>query len=269
MLEQRFVKGFLGLFAVLVALSYVAMPLVILFTVRMAPRKGLESFDPDDPELLEQFTGQAKGARRRLEELGFETLTGIFAPSLASNVKAVLVTLIERRTCDFATIVMAFVRDPATGRWKFHRQFLTCFTRYRDGSVVVTRNSKDLSSFPPRSNTTTYSLPSVKSASRLIAIHQCVKRRHHGAEPILRHEEEFRGNLLEYFAVSSEEEVADAIDAGYLRPLEEGVFGPTIMGAFLMTWKELWPWKWVRQLRVRALEKQLLNELADELPSEM
>ncbi len=41
------------------------------------------------------------------------------------------------------------------------------------------------------------------------------------------------------------------------------------MGAFMMTWKELWPWKWLRQLRVRALEKQLLNELADELPSKV
>ncbi len=268
MSEHEFVKGLLGLIAFFVALFYGVMPFLILFTVRMAPRKGLESFDPDDPELLDQFTGQAKGARRRLEELGFETLTGIFAPSIASNVKAVLVTLIDRRTCDFATIVMAFVRDPATGNWKFHRQFLTCFTKYRDGSVVATRNAKDLSSFPPRPNSTTYSLPSVKSASRLIAIHQCAKRRHHGSEPILRHEVEFRGDLLEYFAVSSEEEMSDAIEAGYLRELQDGVYRPTLKGAFLMTWKELWPWKWLRQLRVKALEKQLLNELADELPSE-
>lgn len=268
MSEPEAIKGLLGLLLSFAALVYGLGPLLILSTFRMAPRKGLELFDPDDPELAAQFTGQARGIRRKLEEMGFELLAGLFAPSIASNVKAVLIVFVDRRTCDFATIVMAFLQQPGTKDWKFHRQFLSCFTRYRDGTVVTTTNSKDIGSFPRRPNHASCLLPSVKAASRLVAIHQFRKRREHGSEPILRHEVEFRGDLLEYFATSTEEELSDAIEAGYLRPPQDGVYRPTVKGAFLMTWKELWPWKWLRQLRVKALEKQLLSELAEELPQE-
>lgn len=199
--------------------------------------------------------------------VGHEQVNGLVG-LIAANVKAVLVVLINRRTCDVASIVMAFLQQPGTAQWKLHRQFLMCFTRYRDGSVVSTTNGRDLNSFPSRPHQTTTWLPSVKSVSRLIAIHQCVKRRHHGAEPILRHDAEFDGDMQEYFAVSEEEGMNAAIEAGYLRPPQEGVYRPTLKGVFLMTWKELWPWKWLRHMRVRALEKQLLNELADELPVE-
>jgi len=59
------------------------------------------------------------------------------------------------------------------------------------------------------------------------------------------------------------EELEAATKAGYMRLVAgEGVYRPTVMGAIMMTYGELWPYKGVR-LRWRAhRERELMAELA-------
>jgi len=50
-------------------------------------------------------------------------------------------------------------------------------------------------------------------------------------------------------------------DDGYLRLTSNGYFRPTLKGAFLMVWRELWPWKMIRRHQRDRVASELLEDL--------
>ena len=260
--------GLLVFLAWIVVAMYGIVPLLVFATHRMEPRKNLEEFDPDDPDLSARFTREAKTTRQALETLGFELLSGLFVPSVEKRVKLIVLLFTNRRTNVGASINLVFLNRSRGNNWKIRQQFVMYASRFRDGTAIATITSKDLSAFPPRQRQLVTILPTKLSPSRLLAIHQCLQRRLTSSLPYSRIEEEFGGDVLKASAAQVNEEFSDHVNAGYLRLPRDGVYRFTLKGAFLVIWKQFWPWGWIRRLQARAYERQLREEFAAELPSE-
>jgi|SRR5712691_3357859 len=252
----------------IVVALYGIVPLLVFATNRMEPRKKLEEFDPDDPDLSARFTREAKLTRQALEALGFELLSGLFLPSITKQVKLIVLLFTNRQSNVGATINLVYLNRSRGNNWKLRQQFVMYTSRFRDGTAIATLHSKDLSAFPPRPRVLVTNLPTKLPPSRLLAIHQGLQRRLTSSAPYSRIEEEFGGDVLKAFATQVNEEFSDFVTAGYLRPPREDVYRFTLKGAFLVIWKQFWPWGWIRRLQARAYERQLLEEFAAELPME-
>jgi hypothetical protein len=131
-------------------------------------------------------------------------------------------------------------------------------TRFTDGSLVDTNNSEELGAFAPVETRHTVSLPWVKDVGRLYHIHQAVvdqvaagkTKSWRDADPAV------------YFHEAMLEEMIVQLDTGYLfREPGDGDFRPTIKGAILMTYKNLWPITSLLKARRKRKGERLLQEL--------
>ena len=79
-------------------------------------------------------------------------------------------------------------------------------------------------------------------------------------------ETEYGGNALRYVAKAVlEETFRDQVGTGYLAEESTG-FRPSVKGAWIMAWQELWPIKSIRRQRERRRAERLLAELEPRLP---
>lgn len=250
-----------GVFVFLWAvLMYVGAPVLIHQTLKQSARPELYPFPPDDPSLPD---AEARDFQAVIDELGpegFEPVTGLTLPSQTPNVKAVLLLLANRQTKDAAMASAMYAITPAGMR---RSVFYVAFaTRFRDGSVVQTNNSGVPGSFPPRPGHTVGRLPSVQDAARLYRLHRALVARSGSGRKVFRLDEEFRGDAAAYAAATMVEELEDAARAGYMALSPDGeTYRPTLKGAFLMTWKQLWPTKGILRAARDRTARRLIAEL--------
>lgn len=105
----------------------------------------------------------------------------------------------------------------------------------------------------------------IRDIRRLYCLHQRLSDRfRQRGQPTLRMDTEFGGDAVQYIAKAVlEETFRDQVGRGYLAEGPNG-FRPTIKGAWLMTWQELWPVKGLRRWRERQRAERLLVELEAE-----
>ena len=90
---------------------------------------------------------------------------------------------------------------------------------------------------------------------------------HGSGEKILRLDDDFQGDAVRYMQFALIEELDNACRAGYMQlDAAQSVYRPTIKGACLMTWQELWPFKGIRLAGRRRREAKLLADLAYQVP---
>jgi hypothetical protein len=142
-------------------------------------------------------------------------------------------------------------------------KYVQFITRFNDETIYLTSNSKVLSSFPPRPGYHTNKFAGVDNPIRLYEIHQGIVR-----EPSQTHKktllliEEFQGDGEAYQRWSLKREMEDAANAGCLYLDESSQsYRPTLVGAFTMTWKLLWPWKLFQLQARRRNAARILAEL--------
>jgi hypothetical protein len=248
----------LGIFAVLV---YVVLPVVIRFTLHQSANPDLVCFRADDSELPTAVTDHLQNVIEELKPLGFEPVEGLFLPNASPRVKAFVFLLVHRANKDNAFAMAAYAQMP--DGYRLRTAHLEISTRFRDGSLVSTSNSKVSGSFPLRPRQTKTRLPIVQDGARLYRLHQAVLKRHEvAAGKILRLDEEFHGDVAAYLHQSMEEELEDAAAAGYMyRSGYETVYRPTWKGAFLMCWAQTWPFKMIRQAQIHREGRRLLDQL--------
>jgi hypothetical protein len=239
---------------------YAGYPVVMRLILTQGARPELTPFSLDDPDLPEQ---EARYFRAVIEELGpegFEPVTGLGLPSQTPLVKEVLLLLVNRQTKDAAMAVMMYAKvAPLPGRKVFYAGF---WTQFRDGMVVSTHNCTDLDGFPPRPKHTAGRFPAVRDAGRLYRLHRALTARSGSGDRVLRLDEEFGGDAAAYVAAMMVEELEDVDRAGYMALARDGkVYRPTWKGAFLMTWKELWPAKAIRRAARSRTARRLIAEL--------
>jgi hypothetical protein len=254
-----------GVVLLLGLVPFVLGPLLIYFTHKQTARPELVPFIPGQTPLPANVDTYFSNTCWALDAEGFKIITGLFLPKQIENVIAGLVYVVNRQERDSA-IVVALHADPPGGMpfTQLHVEFVS---RFRDGRLIQTANAQALSSFPPPPNSVTSFLPSVQDPRRLYRIHRAQVKLHGSGERVLRLDDDFGGDAVRYVQSALIEELDHACRAGYMRlDAAASVYRPTIKGACLMTWQELFPLKNFRLARRRSRERKLLEELALHVP---
>jgi hypothetical protein len=254
-----------GGIALLLLLPFVLGPLLIYSTHKQAALPELEPFLPGQtplPANVDRYFSQACWA---LNAEGFEIISGMFLPRQIEHVIGALIMLANRRDRD-TVIVVALHADPPGGT-PMTQMHVEVVTRYRDGRIVQTGNPQQLSAFPPPPNCVNSFFPSIAEAAQLYRLHRAITQRHGSGEKILRLDDDFAGDSVRYMQFSLIEELNHACEAGYMRlDRAAGVYRPTVKGATIMIWQEMWPFKSIRIARRARNERRLLEELAFHAP---
>ena len=252
----------LAVIVTIAALMYLGGPLLIYFTHRQSARPNLVPFKPGVTPLpadVDQFFHSTSWA---LAQQGFEIASGMFLPSQVESVVVALIYLVNRQEQDGVVAVAMHNKTPGMQTTMFHTEFVT---RYRDGRVIQTNNAQPLSAFPVPPECTNSYLPSVRDPVELYRLHQAICRREGTGPKLLKLDAEFGGDAIKYMAAAILEELEAAAKAGYMRLDAAGAtYKPTLKGAVLMTYGELWPYKGSRLRRRANRERELLAELACE-----
>lgn len=262
------------------ALLYVfGSPLLMLLTFRYQALPNIVQL-PANTSFPEEVREYLFECHEELISLGFSNVGSFSLPDQMSNVKVVFALFVNRVRKTSAMAALVYVK--IAGKWKLGTNYLEFSTRFTDGGLVDTMNSAQVGAFPERPNSIKTQHPEITDIGVLHSAHQLLGDTHFsGRERTLRLDDQFHGDAPALIAVGLTEELEAARAAGYLRlvggdqaefgdamaddnPYRVGiVFTPpsyraTIYGAYLMTWKQLWPFKpIVKRLIYRRDRKRL------------
>lgn len=232
-------------------IMYLGTPLLIWATQRQAANPELEPHGMALEDTNYQFLTTAAA---QMQALGFE-LIGYFGYNVQTNVNVLLAYLVHRKNGDAG---IAVVMETSAG---IKAQTVEFATRFFDQSSITTGNSRKPGVFIQPRTKPVYHFPWIVNPARLYDIHQqLILRDKLGIPkdpPEPGHEQE---RLLEGMRA----EMKDQLERGILRLGASGAYyHPTLWGAYLMTWKLLFP---VKQIRVaiktskaQRLERSLIE----------
>ncbi len=260
----------------LVVVPYLLGPVLIYFTLRVSGYPALDEITLDSPVLPEPVKNYLLPTVRQMQADGFEVLGAYFAGSLVPNVQSFLVLMGNRAAKDTALLAVMYARVFAKHR--LQQAHVEYCSRFTDGTVVDTNNSPELSAFAPLPWKHVYSLPWVEGPRQLYRIHRAaveylcpekVKEWRVGAAP-----ETYPPHAAAaiatrpvgddagaYLCAALVEETSSQLGTGYLYRDSAGDFRPTLKGAVLMTYKNLWPFTALRRARRRRRGEQFLRQL--------
>jgi len=150
--------------------------------------------------------------------------------------------------------------------WKLQSQYVELNKRYRSGREINTGNNPEISAFPTRPNTLTTHISRITDPLELYRVHRAItSAAGEGSERELRLDAKYQGDAATYLADGIREELEAAREDGYIRLASDGdSYHSTFVGAYLMTWKQLPPFKWFAAARHRARVRRFLAELGIE-----
>jgi len=250
----------IGIALCVMLIPYVLGPILIYFTLRFRMPPTVISVDPRAHPLPAEARSYFSKAYEDLTAEGFEFLETILLPDLMPNVQTLFAMYVNRANADMAMSAIIVAQSGVDGELK------TCYVefvrRYDDGVVVQTNNSSELNAFKTMPDEFTTKFWEEQDIRRLYALHQRLADRfRQRGQPINRFDTEYRGDTARFVAHAViEETFRDQIGTGYLTETPSG-FRATPKGAWLMTWKELWPIKRIRRWREKRSAEHLLSEL--------
>jgi hypothetical protein len=240
----------LMLIAALVFAIYLIGPLAVLWTYRFAAR--CRASEVSLAELPEPVALLFAKRIPELRELGFE-LTGCFdCGCLASEAHSYVAYFCNRRTNDFANVTA--MASPAS-----ITSYLEFSTRFTNGLVLETNTNRVLPLTPMNPNTRVFRFPDIHDAQTLLHTHRQIIEKHASA---LRVESEPQGAEIGRFVRMVENYGPRHSQMGYMRLAKDGQsYRLTWKGAFLMTWRGLFPVSFVRNWIYRHAMNSELHSL--------
>jgi hypothetical protein len=251
----------------LVALFYLAIPLVVWKSFRIEGTATIVPIDPADLPLPSDVRQHLDAVGDELQQLGYESRATLLLPSATPNVISLLRVFVNQSENVSAMANSMIVTVKAErGDQVRHQPYVEFTTRYVDGSVFNTLNSEAAPSFPPPAQVLTTRVPWIKEVTKLCQTHEAITTaRSGGLRKILRLDESFGGDEIAFLQACMKEELQRATEAGYMRLVPGGThYVATLPGAYWMTWKELPPFKQLLARRSRARAKRLLAEVGIE-----
>ena len=245
---------YIGWVLAAVAIYYLGLPLLIYFQQRLEAHPQFTKLDfhqlsPATAEFLLERT-------KALLDVGFDEPTVVRMPNPLPNLTTNLIMLVNRATGDKAMVTSIFAEPAAAALKTLYVEFST---RFASGDVFNTLNSSELNAFPPSPNTVRTQAPRVTDTQQLFRLHQFVMNKYGaGGGKIVYDPEQSLDYLANTVLIESYEK---QVKRGWLY-YDDGadVYRPTILGAYLMTWGLLQPFKTVRKMLVRLRERRLLAE---------
>lgn len=252
----------------LAGMYYFLLPLLILFKQRFSADVEIGVFDPQKtppPPSLARYFAETDA---ELVECGFRRLASLALPAPVPHVIAVLQMYVHDGTRDAALVSVIFgvPEGPAKA---LELRYVEILSRFRDSDLEIlhTNNANQVGSFPEVPEALTFRLPQVTDLRRLFSYHQALLQRHAPrATKCLRVIEEFDGDAVRYLREAAFRESYERhVRTGYLHYFAaQDCWRATVIGAYLMTWKELWPFKSALRTRVRRDGRRLEESLQAE-----
>ena len=252
--------------AFIVLVPYMLGPIFIFFALRFKNPSTVLVVNPREEPLPEDARKYFSDAYQALTGLGFELVGTLGLPDLTPGAMTLFVLYANRTTADMAISAIIVAKNALSPTLK--TSYVEFEREYDDGVTVQTNNSRELSAFKRLPNEFTTKFWNIKDLRKLFNIHLllCERFRQRG-RPVLRLDSEYGGDPLRYVA---ECELAQTfrkqVSTGYLAETSEG-FRPSVVGAFIMTWQELWPAKAIRRAAERKRAQSLLAELKQQAPA--
>ncbi len=129
---------------------------------------------------------------------------------------------------------------------------------YDDDTILDVLNASMDSAYPPSPRKAMFRFPEVRTVSELAAVTEKIIASYLSSKTSVTFPE---GKELETIARLLSEEQDELIEKGYFqKEADAGLRGLTLKGAYLLTWKLLWPVKQIRQVRNKAFAKKILAE---------
>ncbi|MCA9009233.1 MAG: hypothetical protein KDB01_05770 [Planctomycetaceae bacterium] len=259
------IPGILVTVAVITIAYFFGPPILIYRTQRFRRNMNLLEFDPETIPTSRIIEVYFDDAIEEMEKIGFECLGEYALPDVVPNACAVVQLHRNVRTRESAMV--STVWGVADGIVQQRIQYVEFVCRFQNDKLrmIQTSSISRCSSFPDRRDEVNSRLPHVKSTIDLYHYHERLMQRHDpGTKRELRVDDEFHGDAMEFLRQVVLVECFDAqIETGYLQPCDVG-WRPTIYGAIMMTWKELWPMKAVLTARLHARGRRLAVDLDNE-----
>jgi hypothetical protein len=229
--------------------QYVVVPLAVRGNLRVPAEYEFEPIDWN--EFIAARSAKYLAAHEELVRCGFQPET---ATSLDKAVDGLYL-----HPAETAGASIMSVWGPAG------EQVIVEFNQaYAEGPILNVINSKVPSAFPKTSLKRTYRFPNVNDVGALYQRFLAIRAREARQDPV----SPPPGRRLQRMADSSNEEMRILISRGYFAAVPLlGRRGPTLKGAFLMTWKQAWPVNSIRlAMERRQAERALTAKQLGALP---
>ena len=241
------------------AMYFLATPCVIKLTMRLRRNFSLDEIDPDrnpPPSEVEIFFDRTG---KQLEPSGFHLIHQFLIPDLIANGILVFAIFENRERGDAAIAVVGFVfQDSSQKKVNLQQRYIQISTDFADGTEIVTNNNRQESPLQPMAHRRLIQIQKADDAGLLHMAHEQFVERFGKPpkaplpEPDQWAEEIRRGLTLE---------LTEQLDTGYLKmDASQEFFVPTWKGAYLMTWKLLWPISQMRRTSRRKKARDLLSQ---------
>ena len=242
---------------VLILLPYIGGPLLILSTFKFRFPTRIVFFDPDTIALPRDVAEFVEPAREKLIALGFRPEAYFCLPDVIANVKSISVLLVNTGTNEGAMVSCIYAETVGISTL-IKTKYVEFITRFRDGVCVQTSNSPELGAFRHEPNDHTIQFWDLHDVAELYRRHQRISERLSAAPRKLRIVDEFRNDVEQYLQTAVLQEPLEyQVQVGLFRQVPDG-YRPTLKGALVLTWQELWPWKYIRkQARLREARRWL------------
>jgi hypothetical protein len=244
------------------AAAYVfGVPLLILATFWHEANPVVEAVDPDEslPSAVREHLDHVRDC---LVAVGFEPQKTCLLPQAMADVRSLLTVFANRpqKQTAAAVTIFSFVNN----QWSLRMQYVEFSTRFRSGRVINTGNPQVVGAFPVRESCVTTHIPWISDPLLLYHVHEViVAAKGDGGERELRLDTHYRGDPLAFINGGLRDELEAARDAGYLRlTADGGHYRTTLKGAYLMTWKQLPPFKGLFVRNRHRQVKRFLSELS-------
>jgi hypothetical protein len=250
-----------GLAGTLVLLAYLGVPILIRNTSKQAAHPQLPPVDIQTIP-VEAATFMRQAAEQLMVE-GFTVVDLLDNCGSVPNVKAYLVLMINRTAGDMALIGAFYGAAPDLDQpMKLQALFHEFSSYFTDGSEISTLNTEQLSVFKSRPEKRAVRLPVVRDPRTLYEAHRKVVQRDAAGRTKKLPAE---GREVEELIRGMQEDLEKQAKAGYLYlDTAQDAYRPTWLGAYMMTWKLMWPLNWIQRAQRDAQGRALLRSLGME-----
>ncbi|MBI1346562.1 hypothetical protein GC163_09770 [bacterium] len=249
----------------LIPAFYLLVPWLIYCTQRMNGHPDIVPLDMSRA-LPKRVTKYLRETSRDLSTLGYEGHPCLALPNPMPNVVALVQLWIHPQRQDAALVSMIFgvSEQPNVGINTFYTEFLTRFDDTKV-SLIQTNNTSQLNAFPDLPNELSFRFPMVKSITQLDRLHQKLVKQHAPrARKLISLYDQHDGDLMQYIHSVLVDSYRKQEATGYLQYDENrDDWRPTVWGAMMMTWGQLWPMTQVQKSRIRQRAEELLAELGE------
>jgi hypothetical protein len=243
--------------AAVASLPYALLPLLVRSQHWQRADPDFPPFDPDGPKVPPAAAAWLRSVAEAWRAEGFVLLGCVRNSDSIPNLAGWMAVFERPESHDGALAVWMTTTVPDQPPQV--TAFVEVAARFPDGRRLSTYNSPFPNQFPLPPGKRFVHLPQCADPVRLYRVHAHVRRTDYAGATA---ESRLKDGPTEALRESWRREMAEHSAAGYLCPDEAaGVCHMTWKGAYLLTWKNLWPWSHLRKAASRRAAERLLAEV--------